>query len=84
MSRRGEYAAKNGIPIKLWVGRSMFQAHLFQVDFELFGDQHRDGGIGPLPHLNIRHGQNDTPIALDADEGIRRKAFTVDRRSIAI
>jgi len=57
----------------------MFQPHLFQLDLELFGDQHRDRGIGPLPHLNIGHGQHDRSIAFDADESIGCKTTGAGR-----
>ena len=52
----------------------MLQLHLFQLNLQLFGDQHWDGGIGALAHLDIGHGQDDLPVASDADEGIRREA----------
>jgi len=51
----------------------MFQPHLLQVHLQLFGDQHRDGGIGALAHLDIGHGEDDLPVASDADEGIGRE-----------
>ena len=51
----------------------MFQPHLLQVDLQLLGDQHRDGGVGALAHLDVGHGQDDLPIGSDADEGIGRE-----------
>jgi hypothetical protein len=39
------------------VGRSMFEPHLFQVNLQLFGDQHRDA----LAHLNIGHVRTTCP-----------------------
>jgi len=62
----------------------MLQPHLFQVDLQLFGDQHRDRGVGALAHLDIGHGQHDLPIALDADEGIGREAIGIGRLCFAI
>ncbi len=51
----------------------MFQPHLLQIHLQLFGDQHGDGRVGALAHLDIGHGQDDLPIASDADEGIGRE-----------
>ena len=70
-------AGQQRIPVELRVGRRMFQPHLFEIDFELFGDQHRDGRIGALAHLDIGHRQDDLPVGFDADEGIRREACGV-------
>jgi hypothetical protein len=61
----------------------MFQPHQFQVDLQLFGDQHRDGGIGALTHLDIGHGQDDLPVAVDADEGVRHEVIRVSRFGFA-
>ena len=62
----------------------MLEPHLLQVDLELFGDQHRDGGVGALAHLDIGHGQDDLPVAADADEGVRREAVGVGRLGLAV
>ena len=77
-------AADQGVAVKLFVGRTMFQPHLFQLHLELFGDQHRDGRIRPLAHLDIRHGQDDLPIAVDTDEGIRHEAIAAGRFGSAV
>jgi hypothetical protein len=61
----------------------MLQLHLRQVHLELFGDQHRDGCIGALAHLDIGHGQDTLPIAFDADKGIGREAGRARRVGIA-
>jgi hypothetical protein len=65
----------------------MFQLHLLQVDLQLLGDQHRDCGVVALAHLDVGHGQDDLPVAVDADEGVGRKTaglgglgFTVGER----
>ena len=68
-----------GIGVELFVRRSMFQPHLFQVHFKLFGDQHRDGGISGLTHLDIGHRQDDLSVATDADEGVRHKFIGATR-----
>jgi hypothetical protein len=57
--------------------------HLRQVHLELFGYQHRYGGIRALAHLDIGHGQDNWPIAFDADEGIGREAGCAGRVGIA-
>jgi hypothetical protein len=62
----------------------MFHPHLFQVHFQLFGDQHRDRGIGALAHLDIGHGQDDLPIACDADEGVGHEAIGAGRLGFAV
>jgi hypothetical protein len=72
------------IGVELFVGRSMLQPHLFQVHLQLFGDQHRDGGIGALAHLDIGHGQDDLPVASDADEGVGREAIGAGRFGFAV
>jgi hypothetical protein len=51
----------------------MLELHLFQVHFQLFGDQHRDRGIGSLTHFDVRHGQSDPAISSNAHEGIGRE-----------
>ena len=61
----------------------MFQPHLLQVHLQLFGDQHRDGGVGALAHLDIGHGQDDLPIAADADEGVGRETVGSGRFGLA-
>lgn len=55
----------------------MLHPHLLQVDLQLFGDQHRDCGVVALAHLDIGHGQDDLPVAVDADEGVGRKAASI-------
>jgi hypothetical protein len=62
----------------------MLQLHLFQVYFQLFGDQHRDRGVGALAHLHIRHGQDDLPIDIDADEGVGCEASGLCRLGSAV
>ena len=62
----------------------MLQPHLFQVHLQLFGDQHGDGRVRTLAHFDIRHGQNNRPIATDADEGVGREAIGVGRFGFAV
>ena len=62
----------------------MLQPHLFQVHLQLLGDQHRDRGVGALAHLDIGHGQDDLPVAFDADEGVGRKAIGAGRFRLAV
>ena len=70
--------AEQGIGIELFVGRSMFQPHLFQVHLQLFGDQHRDGGVGALAHLDVGHDQRDLTVRIDTDECVRCKRLARD------
>ena len=55
--------AEQRVGVELFVGRRMLQPHLLQVHLQLFGDQHRDRGVGALAHLDIGHGQDDLPVA---------------------
>jgi hypothetical protein len=55
----------------------MFEPHLLQVHLQLFGDQHRDRGIGPLTHLDIRHREDDMPVSVNADEGVWRESIGI-------
>ena len=57
--------------------------HLLQVHLQLFRDQHRDGGVGALAHLDIGHGQDDLSVAADADEGVGREVIGVGRFGFA-
>ena len=77
-------SADQGVAVELFVGRSVLQPHLFQVHLQLFGDQHRDGGIGALAHLDIGHGQDNLPVASDADEGVGREAIGVGCLGLAV
>ena len=60
----------------------MLQLHLSQVHLQLFGNQHRDGGIGALAHLDVRHREYNGTIRSDADEGVGRE--TIGRFGIAV
>jgi hypothetical protein len=62
----------------------MLQMHVFQVHLQLFGDQHRDRGVGALAHLDIGHGQDNVSVALDADEGVGREASFAGGVSVAV
>ena len=78
------HAGKQGIAVELFVGRSMLEPHLLQVHLQLFGDQHRDRGVGALAHLDIGHGQDNLPVAADADEGVGREAIGGGRFGFAV
>ena len=71
--------------VKLFVGRSVFRPHLLQVDLQLLGDQHGDGCVSALPHLDVRHRQEHLSITVDADKRVRyesvgRFGFAVSKR----
>jgi hypothetical protein len=57
----------------------MFELNLFEVHFQLFRDQHRNGRIGALAHFHVGHGQHDLPVATDANEGVGREATGAGR-----
>ena len=56
----------------------MLQPHLLQVHLQLFGDEHRDGGVRALAHLDVGHGQRHLAVRIDADECVGRKRLTRD------
>ena len=41
-----------------------------ELHLQLLGDEHGDGGIGALPHLDLGHDHGHFPVGVDADEGI--------------
>jgi hypothetical protein len=51
----------------------MLDPHPVPVRIELFRQDHRDGGVGALAHLDLRHDERDFPLPVDPDEGIRRE-----------
>jgi hypothetical protein len=57
----------------------MFEPYLRQIDFELFGDQHRHRRIGALSHLDLVHDQDNLAVTRNADESIRRETGVVVR-----
>ena len=48
----------------------MLEAHLTQVRLELLGEDHRHGGVGPLPHLDLVHDQRHLAGAVDTNERV--------------
>src|SRR5215210_5201408 len=48
----------------------MFKTNLLQANLELFSDQHRDRRVGALPHLDVRHRQDDLAVAADMNESV--------------
>ena len=57
----------------LLVRRRVLQRDPGENRIELFGHDHSDGGVDPLPHLDLRHYQRDLSVAINADKGIWRK-----------
>ena len=76
--------AQKRIGIELLIRRRVLEPHLLKLDFQLFGDQHRDGRIGPLAHFHISHGQDDLPVGADADERVRSECNGIRRFGLAI
>ena len=64
---------QNRVRIQGVIRRSVLEADLIETDFELFGEQHRHGGVDALPHFDHRHHERHHALSIDADEGIRRK-----------
>jgi hypothetical protein len=62
----------------------VLQPHLFEVHLQLFGNQHRDRGVGALAHLHIGHCQDNLSVAFDADEGVGREALGASRCGFAV
>ena len=61
----------------------MLQPYLLQIDLELFGNQHRDRGVGALPHFDIGHCQDDLAVAADPNEGVRHERLDFSRFAVA-
>ena len=51
----------------------MLEADVIETDFELFGEQHRHGGVDALAHLDHRHYERHHALSIDPDKRIRRK-----------
>jgi hypothetical protein len=77
------HAGKKRVAIQLRVGRRVLDAHLFEADLELFGDQHGNRRVDSLTHFDIGHGENDLSVPLDADEGVGRKGPGAGRVGLA-
>ena len=66
------------IRIELVVRRCRFEVDLVDPHLQLLGDEHRHGGVGALPHLDLRHAQGDAAVAIHSDEAVGREAFCAD------
>ena len=62
--------AEQGFCVEFVVGRSMFEADLAEIHFQLLGEQHGHGGIRPLAHFHLVHHERHAPVPPDPDEGI--------------
>ena len=51
----------------------MFEVDLGQIHFQLFGEEHRQGGVGALPHLDLVHDEGHAPLTVDADKSVGRE-----------
>ena len=51
----------------------MFEMDLAQIHLQLFGEEHRQGGVGALPHLDLVHDEGHAPLTVDADKGVGRE-----------
>ena len=73
VERARHLSADERIGIELVVRRRVLDRDLVDIDLELFGDQHRDRGIGSLSHLDDRHHERDFAGAIDAQKRVRRE-----------
>jgi hypothetical protein len=61
--RRYLLPAEERHPIERIIRRRMLDAHLIEVDPQLFGQEKRRAGIDRLPHLSIRHDEAHEAVA---------------------
>ncbi len=61
------------------VRRRMLDPHPAPVGVEFLGQDHRDGSVGRLSHLDLRHDQGDPAFPVDPDEGVRREGRRFSR-----
>ena len=66
-------AADIRIAIERVIRRGMVDQHVGHVDVQLLRDQHRQGRVGPLAHLDLGRDDRDLALPVDADEGVRRE-----------
>ena len=62
---------KHGVPVERIVRRRVLEPHLLPARVELLGENHRDGRVDALPHLDLRHDQRRRAARIDADERVR-------------
>ena len=56
--------------INLGIGRGLLHTHLFPIRAQLFGKNHRQGGIDTLTHLRLSQDQRDAVIRRNAHPGV--------------
>lgn len=61
------------VVVDLLVRRGFLEGDLLEADLQLLGDHHRQAALRALAHLDLRHGEGDLAVAVDADEGIQRR-----------
>ena len=66
--------AQIGVGVEGVAGWRMGESHLRPIGVELLGQDHRDRGVDPLPHLHLRHDQGHLAGGVDPDEGVGREA----------
>ena len=57
-----------------WVQITLHNAHVFPVDFQFFGNHHRQRGLDALADFRLLGNKRDHTLAGDADEGVRLEA----------
>jgi hypothetical protein len=78
----GHLDADERIDVDLVVRRRMLDGDLVDVDLQLFGDQHRQRGVGALAHLDHGHHERHLARAIDAQERVRREG-RISRERVA-
>ena len=61
------------IRVCLLVGWRVFERDQREIRIQFLGENHRDGGVHPLPHFHLRHDERGLAGLVDADERVRRK-----------
>jgi len=62
----------------------VLQLNLFEIHLQLFGNQHRDRGVGALTHLDIGHDEDNPTIAFDTNDRVGGEAIGIGRSGFAV
>ena len=75
----GDLDAERRIAVELVIRRRGFERHSLEGRIEFLGQDHGDGRIDALAHLDLRHDQRDRAVAVDANEGVGREGRLLRR-----
>jgi hypothetical protein len=76
----GDLGAEKRVRVRGGIDGRLHDADLARVDLELFGDEHREGGVDVLAHLVAGTDQRNRPVATDLDPGIGLEEGVADGR----